>query len=633
MKLNWLKNKWSESVTNSEVPKKYHWLAPFLVAIFIFVVLIAIAIYFFELSYENRIYPGAKVGSIALGGLTKSEAVDQLFNTTENIERDGIKLIYRNGTTTAIKVTPAISGLTDPDLSRTIISFDNHNAIDRVFLYGRGQSWWNNLYQQVTMLIYGRQFGAEYGLDAEAMTEVLDAQFSDFKKEFKNAQPKIVWDGEAYRIEIIPAQDGITFDYQLVIEKIRYNLDQLRNLPIEVRDEYRLAEISYDEALANKKLIEDAIIYPAPIFTYEDKTFSINKQEWGQMLELVNRDGKIALSVNKDIWLPWANRVLASDINVKPLDAAAEMKDGKIISLSLQKNGLEVDMNATFDKLLFLLKADNSVDKKVEVATKVLLPKSEVADVNDLGIKEIIGVGQSDFSGSPVNRRKNIATGAAKLHGLLIKPGEEFGTIGNLGPIDAEGGYFTELVIKDNKTLPEFGGGLCQVGTTMFRAVLASGLPVTERSAHAYSVTYYLQDGLAGVDATLYEPHPDLSFVNDTGNYILIQTKIDGNNLIFTFWGTKDGRKAEQSKVRNWDYVSPPDTKYIETTDLAVGKKKCTETAHKGLKASFDYTVTYADGSQKKKTFYSAYKPWQAVCLIGVEKLATTTAEIIPLNP
>ena len=147
------------------------------------------------------------------------------------------------------------------------------------------------------------------------------------------------------------------------------------------------------------------------------------------------------------------------------------------------------------------------------------------------------------------------------------------------------------------------------------------------------NVSYYLEDGLPGIDATIYVPRPDVRFINDTGHYILIQSRIEGDYLYFDFWGTKDGRITEKTKPTTWGWIAPPATKYIETTKLAVGTKKCTESAHYGVSASFDYNVTYPDGEVKKTTFTSKYKPWQAVCLIGVEQLsedtATTTEDIL----
>jgi vancomycin resistance protein YoaR len=125
---------------------------------------------------------------------------------------------------------------------------------------------------------------------------------------------------------------------------------------------------------------------------------------------------------------------------------------------------------------------------------------------------------------------------------VLIKPGEEFSFIKILGPVDESTGYLPELVIKVDKTIPEYGGGMCQVSTTCFRAALNSGLKITARTNHAYPVQYYAPQG---TDATVYIPNPDLRFLNDTPEYILIQTHIEGTQLTFDFYGTSDGRQTK----------------------------------------------------------------------------------------
>ena len=99
-----------------------------------------------------------------------------------------------------------------------------------------------------------------------------------------------------------------------------------------------------------------------------------------------------------------------------------------------------------------------------------------------------------------------------------------------------------ELVIKHNKTVPEYGGGICQVSTTAFRAAVNSGLKIIERYPHAFPVKYYNPQGF---DSTIYPPHPDLRFLNDTPKNILIQVKIEGTTLIFEFFGTADSREVK----------------------------------------------------------------------------------------
>jgi len=97
-------------------------------------------------------------------------------------------------------------------------------------------------------------------------------------------------------------------------------------------------------------------------------------------------------------------------------------------------------------------------------------------------------------------------------------------------------------VIKSGKLVYEYGGGVCQISTTLFRAAVNAGLKITERYPHAFPVRYYNPQGF---DATVYPPHPDLRFINDTPGHILIQENIKGNQLTFELFGTLDGREIK----------------------------------------------------------------------------------------
>jgi len=111
-----------------------------------------------------------------------------------------------------------------------------------------------------------------------------------------------------------------------------------------------------------------------------------------------------------------------------------------------------------------------------------------------------------------------------------------------LGAITEATGFVPELVIKENVTKPEYGGGLCQISTTIFRAAINAGLDVTERHNHAYPVKYY---GVPGFDATIYLPRPDLRFVNNTGKWLMLQSSISGSKLTFQVFGVSDGRNVK----------------------------------------------------------------------------------------
>lgn len=234
---------------------------------------------------------------------------------------------------------------------------------------------------------------------------------------------------------------------------------------------------------------------------------------------------------------------LAQSVDTKAIDPSFTVEDGRAKLFALGKNGQSLDIDQNVKNIgSALMEFSDARNRTIELTVRPVLPDITSGDPSSLGIIELLGEGTTDFKGSPKNRIHNFTRGMEQFHGLLIKPGEEFSFVEHLGAVDGEHGYLPELVIKNNATIPEFGGGICQVSSTMFRAALYSGLPITERRNHAYAVQYYKP---IGMDATIYIPKPDLKFKNNTQGHILVQGKIEGTKFIFQFYGTSDGRKTE----------------------------------------------------------------------------------------
>jgi vancomycin resistance protein YoaR len=151
---------------------------------------------------------------------------------------------------------------------------------------------------------------------------------------------------------------------------------------------------------------------------------------------------------------------------------------------------------------------------------------------------------------------------------------------------------------------------------------LAAGLPVIERRAHAYRVTYYEQNSPPGFDATVYSPTTDFKFINDTPAYILIQAKADNqaSTLEVELWGTNDGRVATTTKPIITDQSPPPPDLYQDDPTLRAGQIKQVDWKAFGAKVKFDYHVERHGEVLTHKTFSSNYRPWQAVFLRGTKQ-------------
>ena len=237
-------------------------------------------------------------------------------------------------------------------------------------------------------------------------------------------------------------------------------------------------------------------------------------------------------------------KALAAKTDTEPSNATFSIENGQVTAFSTETNGRKLSIDQGLERLsvLFSQKAILTESQEISLPFDVIKPSITTAEANNLGISKMIGQGKSNFKGSTASRIHNIKTAMTRFNGILIKPNEEFSFVQNLGEVDGEHGYLPELVIKKDNTEPEFGGGICQVSTTMFRAAIYGGLKITARRNHAYPVSYYNPQGM---DSTIYVPKPDLKFINNTPGVILVQTSITGTELTFSFYGTDDGRKVE----------------------------------------------------------------------------------------
>jgi vancomycin resistance protein YoaR len=211
-------------------------------------------------------------------------------------------------------------------------------------------------------------------------------------------------------------------------------------------------------------------------------------------------------------------------------------ENGSITVIERSEDGIMIEESAAVAAIEAAL---HSGSERVAVPVHIKKPEISSDDLGILGIRELVAEGKTNFAGSPKNRIHNIRRALKQFDGLILRDGEEFSFVKYLGEVDGANGYLPELVIKYNKTEPEFGGGICQVSSTVFRAAVNAGLKITARKNHAYPVRYYKPYGM---DATIYIPNPDLRFTNNTGHAILILSEIEGANLTFRFYGTKDGR-------------------------------------------------------------------------------------------
>lgn len=550
--------------------------------------------------FDGRIYPGVSVSGVDLGGLRPDDARIRLDQALNQTYQNGLS--FQLGTST-ISATPA--------QLRKWVQYDKEASLQAAATLGRHHEPMRALLSVLGLTLHHRDLPLTTTVNQDSLRTWLTSSTAALLPAPQNA--RLVIDlptASSSEVRIEPEISGQTADLEPVLEEVsrQAEVQTFRPIQISVQPLEPAIRVADLEPLKTQAAVW---LTRAPFtLTLEKRTLNVAASTLAGWITATNTT-TLGVTIDRDR--------LQHDLAPWLGDSIRPAKNGELVldenkalkSFVAPVEGVRLDADATSVNIERVL---NTVSSTAQIILRKEEPQILGTDAAEMGIREVIGVGRSEFSGSPSNRRRNIALGAQHVNGSLIAPDGEFSLLKTLGPIDGSHGWLPELVIKGNKTTPEYGGGLCQIGTTVFRAAMNSGLVITERRNHSYRVRYYEP---AGTDATIYDPAPDFRFKNDTGHWVLITTEVRGDNLVFSVWGTKDGRSVAPLNPVISNIVAPPPKKLIPTTELPPGQQKCTEVAHAGATAKLDYVVTYAGGEVKKTTFTSYYKPWGAVCLVG----------------
>jgi vancomycin resistance protein YoaR len=288
------------------------------------------------------------------------------------------------------------------------------------------------------------------------------------------------------------------------------------------------------------------------------------------------------------------------------------------------QTGLVMDVEASVKAINeALLRGEHTVTLAV-VVDEPQLPSTITGA--ELGVTELLWEEISYFYGSSTERIQNIQAASARFHGVLVAPGETFSMGATMGDVSLENGFAEALIIYGGRTIKGVGGGVCQVSTTLFRAVFNAGFPIVERYSHAYRVSYYemtasggVNPRLAGLDATVYFPLVDFKFKNDSPYWILMETYVNVNarTLTWKFYSTKDGRTVVWDTTGPTKVVSAPPPLFEENPELGKNEMKQVDWAANGADVTVTRTV-YRDGAVLfQDQVFTHYEPWQAICQYG----------------
>ena len=588
-------------------------------------------------SYPNKVLPGLSLGGVPVGGMTDVELKEYLQQMNDKLVQDGLHFSIETpeGKDTNFVMYPVVVTETN---SVELLTIDIDKEVDRLVGYGKQ----GNLFSRAGAVLQSRLHEPQFRLiyihaEDQRIEETLAAHIEQFEQQPANANI-VITQVAPLLYEFTTSSVGVVYEYGQVVDQLIDAWSMLEVPDIELIPNKEDPEITLVDAqkaaLGLERILNGRVLtlkYTTP--SGNEKNWSITSytfHEWIEVKKEEEEDPKIGLNIDKTS--AFIEEIIAPNIEVEAQDAKFEVgPNGKVVQFQGSRPGITMLRAKTIQDIEEALRArvehNEGVPTTVVITTEQAEPLVKTGEINDLGITEVLGEGVSSYAGSPSNRVKNIRNAVQKLNGVIVKPGEEFSTIDHTQPYTLDGGYLPELVIKGDEIKPEIGGGLCQIGTTLFRMAMNSGMEITQRRNHSLVVHYYNDpsNGLPGTDATIYDPAPDFRFLNDTGHHILVQTRMNEGtqDLIFELWGTSDGRAGAYTApvVKRW--IPHEETKEIKTTKLEPGAREC-QHAYTGADASFTYSRILPDGTTQERLFESHYRPLPEICLVGVipEELA-----------
>ncbi len=283
-----------------------------------------------------------------------------------------------------------------------------------------------------------------------------------------------------------------------------------------------------------------------------------------------------------------------------------------------------IDFKISVEEAEELLKEDK---EEYTIPLKITKPKKTINNLGEEAFPDLLATFSTRFDGSNYNRNTNIKLAAKKVNGTVILPGEKFSFNTIVGSRTIEAGFKEGTAYVGGKVVPDVGGGVCQVSSTIYNTALLANMQIVERSNHMFTTGYVA----ASRDATVYYGSLDFVFKNSRKYPIKMVASANGGVCKVSIYGIKEEKEYEviiQSKITS--YINPT-TIYKEDPTLEEGKEIVEQTAITGCRSE-GYKILKLNGKTVSQTLLSkdTYKSRNKIVRRGTKK--TTTTPTKPAN-
>ncbi len=553
--------------------------------------LIAIAaagsLFAFRVAYADEIYPGVHVGGVDVGGMTRSEAAAAIQVQADEITS---RRAYFDG----------FDQHWAPTLAELGVKVDLDASIDQAMAIGREDSSADRLGSAVSSLSGDHSLPLQLTIDPQVMEQWSDAVDQQINLIPHDAELSVA-DGQ---ISIIPEANGTIVDRNALQATLLSSLQTMEAPTQALPTEDKLPSVHAYDLEPIKNHLTAALSTPIQV-SYGSQSWNIQPEEFGQFVSTAidpEKTGAEAVSIQVDYaaLASWLNEKFASSVDSDPKNAKVAWDGDKLIAIDASVDGAKIRPQAMAEMVSasFLGNHEN-----VEIPVTVLKPDVDGNNLSALGITTKLGVGSSNFDGSDDARATNITVGAELLNGTLIPPHGTFSFNHSIGVIGPELGFVEGQVIDGEKIGRDYGGGICQVSTTVFRAAYFSGMPIVEGWPHRWRLGFYeLDDWTPGLDASIMQPEGapfsggDLQFENPSDSWMLVESYVEYPRVFVILYGADLGYTVDVSDPVYGETYDPLPPSRVVDAALPAGTIIQSEWAAPGLDITYYRTVTNRNG-------------------------------------
>jgi vancomycin resistance protein YoaR len=574
------------------------------VLLMVFVALLAVAsggLYYLDRSYEGRIYPNVTVQGIKVGDLTPAQAEEALRARYVAFLSQPATITYQEQTW-------------QPNLDELGVRFDFAGAIDSAYRAGRGNGLFANLMEVAAIWRDGLELPLRVSYDETRAQSYLDSIAASLEVAPADAQLGL----RGAQVWSKPGRIGLQVLVDPTLRELSAGIQQFQPTAVALQTREIRPKLSDAEMITARQQLETLLQGPLSL-TVEEQQYVWSPEEIAVLIDIgrVPAEGSDRLVVTLDE--PVIEQRLSQIAVETERPGELPRVDWNGGDLKIIKPGLPGERLDEARSRELVLAALQSPNRELVLPMRETDPPVTEANLNQLGINELVSIGKSDFTGSAAYRVHNIGAGMKLLHGILLAPGAEFSFNQNIGEINAANGFVEGAAIIQNRTQQEFGGGICQDSTTIFRAAFWAGLPITERWGHSFYISWYDKYALGpqgdgpGLDATIFTSGPDLKFVNDTGAWLLLQSWSDPRTGIaqVELYGTKPDRQVELTGYRVYDRTpAPGEPVFAADAKVPQGSVKQTDRARGGMTIDLYRVVTSNGVQQEPELFRTRFRAW-----------------------